>query len=99
MTDNIDQPNDNIDMNEYGSIEKDAPIDKYVYYLVGDRPLRIGYVGASIAVIAEVLNLENKEFEIDNFYISYVAKSTEVVELSKKEFLDACLKRGAKPPL
>jgi len=77
--------------NESGSME-------YDYYIVGDLPLRIGYIALGVPVIAEIFDGETKGFIIDNTYISYAAENTEIIEINEQEFTDECLKRGAKPP-
>ena len=81
---------------EYFGVDENAPME-YLYYIVGDRPLRIGHIAPEVPVIAEILDGETKKFEINNLYISYVAENTDVIELSREEFVDACLKRGVKP--
>ncbi len=85
-----------VDIDGVDDIDSNAPME-YVYYLVGDRPLRISYIAPGIAVLAEILDSDTKEFVTDNFYIHYVAESTDIIELDQKEFVDECLKRGTKP--
>lgn len=88
---------ENFVMDGLKNLDKSAPME-YIYYLVGDRPLRIGYIALGVPVIAEIFDHETKKFIIDNFYISYAAESTEIIELDEQTFINECLKRGVKPP-
>lgn len=71
---------------------------RYKYHLIGEKPIRVGYIGTFVPVIAEVLNNKTKSFEINNKYIDYIAKSTEVIDIDEQTFIDICLKNGVTPP-
>lgn len=75
--------------------KKDNPLE-YIYYLLGELPVRIGYIAPNVPVMAEILNFETKQFEIDNLYIHKIAKSLESIQIDKNEFDNICLKNGAK---
>ncbi len=85
------------EIGDIDDLDDDAPLD-YIYYLIGEKPVRIGYIAPNVAVITEVLNFETNQFEIDNLYIHKIASSLDSVKIDKQEFTDICLKRGAKPP-
>jgi|GEM_PF-2148018 len=76
----------------------DEAILEYHYYLVGDRPLRIGYVAPHVSVVAEILNSDTKEFEINNLYLDRAATSVDIIRIDYEQFEEACLKNGVKPP-
>lgn len=78
-------------------IDENAPLE-YHYYLVGDRPLRIGYIAPYVSVIAEILNSETKKFYIDNTYMDRAATSVDIIRIDQAQFIDACLRKGVKPP-
>lgn len=82
------------DINEIEEYEK----PKYHYYLVGNRPLRIKYIAPYISTKAEILNSQTKKFYIDNTYLDRAATSVDIIRIDEKTFIDACLKKGAKPP-
>ncbi len=85
---------DDFNINEF---DQTTPLE-YHYYLVGDRPLRIGYIAPHVSVVAEILNSNTKEFGIDNLYLDRAATSVDIISINEKQFVDACLKKGAKPP-
>ena len=70
----------------------------YSYYLIGERPIRIGYATPEVPVIAEILNLKTKKFEIDNLYISIIAENLDAIKIGRSQFVEFCLKNGAKAP-
>ncbi len=70
---------------------------KYLYYLIGELPVRISYIATDVPVMAEILNFKTKNFEIDNLYIQKIAQSLESIQIDKNEFDNICLKNGVKP--
>ncbi|MFP4386116.1 MAG: hypothetical protein ACLFP8_02355 [Alphaproteobacteria bacterium] len=83
-----------VDLSE---IDEDAILE-YQYYLVGDRPLRIGYIASYMPVVAEILDSKTKDFVIDNLYMDRAATSLDIIEVDESAFVDACHRKGAKPP-
>lgn len=67
-----------------------------IFYMIGERPVRISYIAEDIAVMAEIPDHDTKTFTIDNQFIHIAAKTLDAEEISKDEFNEWCLKNGYK---
>lgn len=72
----------------------DDDIQFCVYYMMGDRPVRIAYIAPDVAVMAEIPDHTTKTFTIDNSFIHIAATSMDAQEIGEDEFNSWCKENG-----
>lgn len=89
----LNHPDDIYDLID---LEEETGEVSVVYYLLGDRPIKITYVD-DFPELVQTPDMDKKEFVFDHSYVKIVNNSLDVRRVDETTFRNACLAIGVKP--